>query len=180
LKEKAKAATLRAVAMKFLLSSIALGLLLAGCGKTIPPDRDSFQLTVEKLMDDGDTQIAVLKIVSPRAADMQLSHEGKQGGGFLSAILDTNGATATGQILLSAVKVACDTNWARIQVVTKASDAVAKGGATGTSTYPVRPKVKLEDFFAVTATGGTYKFFSPVKIATVDGGPVMLVLTNAP
>jgi hypothetical protein len=75
--------------------------------------------------------------------------------------------------------VDCDTNWAKIHIVSKASDAIHNGGATGTADYPVRPTTKLENFFSIVAANGTYKFFAPLTIATLDGEPVTLVLTNS-
>ncbi|HZF02386.1 MAG TPA: hypothetical protein VE344_10890 [Methylomirabilota bacterium] len=157
-------------------------LLLVGCSKTNLQDKDSFHLTIDKLIDDGETQIAVLKIESPRAADLQFSYKGKNGDSSGSALLspEINGTTTEGQILLSAAKVDCDTNWTKIQVVTKVSDAIHNGGATCTSTYPVRPVTKLENFFSIVAVNGTYKFFEPLTIASLGGKPITLVLTNAP
>jgi hypothetical protein len=165
-----------------LFLALILGLLLVGCSKTNPQDKDTFHLTVDKLIDEGETRIAVLKIESPRVAVLKFSYEGKHGGSSGTVLLspDINGTVTEGQIVLSAAKVDCDTNWTKIHIVTKASDVIHKGGATGTANYPVRPATKLESFFSIVAENGTYKFFEPLTIASLDGEPVTLVLTNAP
>jgi hypothetical protein len=158
-----------------------LCLLLVGCSKTNPQDKDSFHLTVDKLIDEGETRIAVLKIESPRVAVLQFSYKGKHGGLGGSVLLspDINGTVTEGQVVLSAAKVDCDTNWAKIHIVTKASDVIHNGGATDTANYPVRPATKLESLFSIVAANGTYKFFEPLTIASLDGEPVTLVLTNS-
>lgn len=161
----------------------SLCLLLTGCMPPSTPDRDDFQVSAETLIADDNTEITVIKITTRRNAEMQLAYRGKlHGSDFQSVLLETNGATAIGRIVLSAVKVSSnsDTNWKMIQIMSHAADLHGGGGATCTGTYSVKPDVRLTDFYKITATNETGRFFVPLTIAWFDDGPVSLVLTNAP
>jgi hypothetical protein len=159
-------------------------LLLAGCGTTNPQSKDSFQLTVDRLIDDGQAHIAVLKINSPCAAGLQV-YAGKKNDGVRSEFTQlpsgSNGISAQGLVLLSTTKVDYgDTNWVRIQAVIKVADVIYGNQATRSANYRVRPDTKLENFFSITAENGTYKFLAPLQIALIDGESVNLMLSKSP
>lgn len=149
------------------------GALAAGC---VPPSvgtvpRGNARLTVQKIAEDGDLVITLIKIQTIQDVTIVVKTDSSE-----SRQYDANvgeGTVREAAVLLSASRIATpgEPN-AHIQLTLQTQ----VGGATtgGPSVYTVPAETTLESYLTVSAVDGIYPLGNSVEIGQIQGKPIVL------
>ena len=150
-------------------------LLYVGCQQATakPFPSDSFRLTVNNVVTDGDVRVSLLTIQTSVPASLSLGTEGSHS---RVGLLDPQkGSVSEGQVILTGARIHHRRNEnAHIQTLLRAQSQGGKAG--GPSVHEVLSDVTLETFLSVSAKDGVYKLDTPITIAQLQGKPVTLVV----
>jgi hypothetical protein len=154
---------------------VVCGSLYAGWRYEVE-SRDTFRLSVERIVVDRNIVVSLLKIHVGGSASLAVNSQSAQ---CMVTLADTPANSASdGQVVLTGAKILRPgEKAASIQtfIGVKKLDGVS-GFTGGAGVRPVPAATRLDSFFTVSAVAGDYKLDKPIEIALLDGKPVTLVV----
>jgi hypothetical protein len=171
------------------LAITACGLLL-GCQRSSKPS-DTFQLGVEEVIRSDIMDVVVLTVHAPGAshassageaqppspAELEFALETGSGNDGTRLFQAPDGSVGDVRIVAMACLTApTDTHYSYVETTFPIDydHGGVKSSGRNSSIWPVARGTKLEQFYTLWATNGTFKIGSPVIIGKLDGKPVTL------
>lgn len=156
---------------------VGCGLLFSGCKREVAMRSDSFHLSVQSIITQGDLKVSLIRYHLPQNASVYVHIE--HSNGYVSMqdapTPQGEGRQREGQVILSASRVArAGDAFASIQTLIRLETDHASSGGPAVSYIPAA--TNLDAYFSVTATNGDYKLDTPIEIGRWDGKPVTLLV----
>lgn len=158
---------------------ISCTLLFVGCKREAALPSDSFHLSVQSIVTDGDLKVSLIKYHLPHSVSLYIDSKHSHGSvSMRDAPTPGEVGQRDGQLILSASRVArVGDAFASIQTLIRLETDHASAGGPAVSYVPAA--TNLDAYFSVSATTGDYKLDTPIEIGRLDGKPMMLLVSQS-
>ena len=154
---------------------VGCSLLFIGCKREAAIPSDSFHLSVQSIITEGDLKVSLIKFHLPHSASISVDSAHSHSSVSMQDAPQGAVGQRDGQVILSASRVAhVGDAFANIQTLIRLESDHGSAGSPSVSYVPAA--TNLDAYFSVSATSGDYKLDTPVEIGRLDGKPVTLLV----